>query len=106
MSAPKRKRSPYYLDFSECAGHRFQFYAYNEAGEVQIHTWAIGQSAQMEWEIFQDRLDSTRDPVVRVEVYREAGLPRDFGGSPLLPTAHWQLMPRARPLVVRDKATR
>lgn len=100
MSASRAKRSPYYLDFNECAGHRFQFYAYNKDGEVQIHSWAIGQSAQMEWEIYQDRLDRPRDPIVRVEVYRESGLPLGLGGSSPLPSAHWRLMPNARPVIV------
>ena len=101
-SKPTRKHGYYYLDGIECSGNRFQFYAYNKDGEVQIHSWAIGHSAQMEWEIYQERLDDPRDPIVRVEVYREAKLPRDFGGLPLLPRAHWRLLPRVRPARCRE----
>lgn len=89
------------IAFRECAGGHFEFYAYNAAGEVQIHSWARGSAGQMEFDVYQSRLDDRRDPVVRVEVYRHATSSRyPSGGCPDLTRKHWQLLPGTEPRVI------
>lgn len=36
---------------------RTEFKAYNEKGELQLHSWAVGSAADAEKQAFQSRLD-------------------------------------------------
>lgn len=77
------------LTARDVEGATFDFSATDIDGNVVISTWARSSAAQMEWSIYQDRLDNPNDRIARVDVCRRP--------CNLNPVGYWIMRPHLPP---------